>query len=128
MTTNARNSLSHFGGMIFGKIDERLSGFAHLEVAKTVRPRGHSDGEIESEPRFAELRHAADESNGGSRPESLDEPTIRAGGLAKIRGAHDRQRFEVGLGTHSITSRAINLAPTQRQLKLLRLVRLSSMR
>jgi hypothetical protein len=109
--------------MIFSEINERLTRFANRVMTQAICPRGHRDGEIESEPRLAELRDTADKSDGRSRPESLDEPTIRAGRLAKIRGAHDRQRFEVGLGTHSITSGPRNFAPTQRQLKLFGLAR-----
>jgi len=62
------------GGVIFGEIDEHVSGVADMEAAETRGGGGDREGQIETEPGLAELGAAGEEADGGAAPEGLDEP------------------------------------------------------
>lgn len=71
------DSLPDHGGGVFSEVDEGGAFALHLEVSEARRSRGDAEGEVESEPGFAALGRAADDSHGLLPPEIFYEPSLR---------------------------------------------------
>jgi len=74
MEAEAEQALLDGLGWILGEVDEHASSVAHGEASEAWSATGDGEGEIETEPTFAGLGSAADDSDAGARPERLDEP------------------------------------------------------
>ncbi len=85
-------TLTHQRGVIFGKVHQGVAGLVRLESVETRSGGGDREGEIEPEPGLAELRRAADEADGRTAPELVNEPARSGFGLPEIPHTADRQR------------------------------------
>ena len=72
---DAGDTRLHDGSGVLGHVDEYWPWIVDGERAKTGRSARDRDSKVEREPGFAALGRSAENADGGSCPERIDEPT-----------------------------------------------------
>jgi hypothetical protein len=93
MAAQSGEAFPERGGVIFGEIDEHVTGVGDIEAVETRGGGGDREGEIETEPGLAEFGSAGEEADGRAAPEGVDEPARCVGRLVEFPHAADGKQF-----------------------------------
>lgn len=91
VVTQPAEACLHDGGSVLGRVEQDEAGIFDDEAAECGRTARDRDGEVEGELRLAALGSAAEDADGGPRPERGDEPQLCLVGIDEVGGADERQ-------------------------------------
>jgi hypothetical protein len=90
-------------GGVLGHVEYDWTGVGDIEDVETGRAGRDGDGQIEGEPGFAAFRGPAKDTDGGARPQGVDEPARAGIAVVEVGGADDGERVVVRVWLHAPT-------------------------
>ena len=92
MPGHALDALPHDRQGVLGQVDQDRPRLRDAVAAQAGRAGGDTQGQVQAQPRFGALGRSADQADGGSPPQRLNQPALRAVLAGDLRHADDGQR------------------------------------